>query len=106
MSAAKKLETPTEAPPPVAPDGSKPIELEYWYLPYNLGTLTHHQVTLNAHVLDGCGIGGICKRLTLHPGGTVIAEIHTGFVPGRLASEQKTEVKYMVLTGGHGKVKQ
>lgn len=99
---AKKLEA---AKPPAYPDPTQPVELEYWYLPYNLGTLTHHQVTLGANVLDGCGIGGLCKRLTLHPGGVVIAEIHTGFVPGRLPSEQKVEVKYLILTGGHGKVK-
>lgn len=102
-AAAKKLDEPATNTPP---DGSKPIELEYYYLPYNLGTLVQHQITVDGAVNDGCKVGGICRRIVLYPGGVAVAEVECGRLPGMLNSEQKTRTEYIVLTGGHGKVKQ
>lgn len=106
MSAAKKLEAPApEVPTVPAPDGTKPIALEYYYLPYNLGATVQHQIMVGQQMTDGCHVSGTVKTIMLYPGGFAVAEVHSGLVPGRLPSEQKIEVHHLVLTGGHGKVK-
>lgn len=105
-NAAKKLDPVPEPTPSLPPDGTRPVALQYWYLPYTMGAGTQHQVVEGGQVVDGCGISGRCVSLVLYPGGVVVAEIQTGFVPGRLSSEQKIVTEYLVLTGGHGKVKQ
>ena len=98
---AKKLEK--IATP--APDAEKPIELEYYYLPYNLGVHTQHSLVVGGSVNDGCGTTGIVRRITLYPTGVAVAEVERGRMPGALESEQRTRSEYLVLTGGHGKVR-
>ena len=100
---AKKLE---KLPEPSAPDGMRPVALEYYYLPYNIGATVNHAISVGSILSDGHKVTGLVREITQYPGGFVIASIECGRLPGRLESEQKTEIKYLTFSGGHGMVKQ
>ncbi len=96
----KKLEVTRDAP-----DGTKPIRIKYWYLPYTIGTGIGHSIVEDGTYADGVETSGRVHSLVLYPGGFVVAELRCGWVPGKPESEQTYTTKYVVLTGGHGVVK-
>lgn len=99
---AKKLKAADEVVAPVVPDGSKPIDLVYFYATQPIGTSGNNMLVSAKHaphntgssVNDGFGVSGLIQELTLYPSGFVVATV--------LGAEG---VNYIVVTGGgNGKV--
>ncbi len=98
-----------QLPPPkkkqqAAPDGLGPVPMQYLYLPYYLGTSVNKVIQVGSGFNDGHKVSGQCMSIVQYPAGYAIAEIRTGWIPGRIESEQAYETCYVMLTGGHGKV--
>lgn len=94
---AKKLKA-TDAP---APDGTKPIELVYFYARQPFGATPNNLLvsakygTNGSTFHDGNGVSGLCEEIVVQPSGIVVAAIRNG----------SGEVEHVVITGGgNGKV--
>jgi hypothetical protein len=95
---AKKLKTETVSE---SPDGTKPIELVYFYArqpfgatPNNLLVSAKH-ATNGSSFCDGNGVSGICEAIMLYPSGFVVATIRGS----------DGNVQHVAITGGgNGKV--
>ncbi len=102
-NAAEKV---TQLPRP-APDGTKPVALEYFYTPGVIGATVDHHVQVGTNFKDGNKVSGLVQSITLYPSGFVIAEIRCGWQPGVLDAEQQYRTEYYALgPGGHGRVVQ
>jgi hypothetical protein len=88
-----------------APDGTKPLPLDWWKAPSTIGHRTDQLLKTGGVWSDNVGTTAYIQSMTLYPGGTVIVELRKGYMPGLLDSEQNYTTEWGVVFGGHGMVK-
>lgn len=86
-----------------APDGMKPVPLDYLYVPYHFGNSVSKVIQVGSSFSDGHKVSGHVMSLMQYPG-FVVAEIRTGWIPGMIEKDQTYRTVYLTITGGHGKV--